>query len=404
MRDMVPSRTTQDMPLDAPCLPSSARSQRSGAPFDLCPGEPIKGTPYLIEAPMACGGMGEIYEATHMMLGRRVVLKVLHERYARREDLARRLFEEARLLASIRHDNLVDVIDLGILPGDGRPYFVMEHLSGHDLRVELSRTGALPAPLAVDIVLQILEGLGQLHARGVIHRDIKPENVFLCHDGTVKVLDLGVAKVLGDDARVTHPGTSLGTPRAMAPEQCQGRAVDARTDLYAVGLVLYEIVAGRGPFDEIKDLDALSYAHCVRRPPRPSRFAPLPIPAAIESVILRALAKSPSARFPSAEAMARALESAIASTARSTLPEFVDMRPTLLLRSPFTQEDPTPGPVVSTAVIPTFSRWGLEPSRGALPAAMLALVVATLALGITLGKLVPQGGSAREPPEAAQAR
>jgi serine/threonine protein kinase len=181
----------------------------------------------------------------------------------------------------------------------------MELLTGRDLRGELRRLGVLSVPAALDLVAQALDGLEVVHRAGVIHRDLKLENLFLCADGSLKVLDFGIAERVGSSA----PGRGVvGTARCMAPEQHASGVVDARTDIYAMGLVLYELVAGRGPFDELRGRDhAMRYAHCERRPPPPSTFAPQEVPTSVEEVILKAIAKRPEQRFQSAAEMAAVL-------------------------------------------------------------------------------------------------
>jgi len=269
-------------------------------------GHPVAGTPYVVVRFLGQGGMGEVYEVEHRELGRRCVLKVLHRNHGGRHDLAARMRAEARTLAAMRHPNLVDVFDLGVT-GDARPFFAMELLSGRDLKSELARVGVMAVPAALGLVAQALEGLGAAHAAGVIHRDVKLENLFLCDDGTLKVLDFGIAKSPDGDGLTGTRGVA-GTPRTMAPEQCKADAVDPRTDLYATGLVLYELVAGRGPFDELCGNDhALRFAHCMRAAPPPSHLAPQPIPRGIDAAILRAIAKSPDERFQTAAEMADAL-------------------------------------------------------------------------------------------------
>ncbi len=267
-------------------------------------GERVPGTPWIVVRPLGKGGVGEVFEVEHALLGRRAALKVLLESNAERHGLAERIADEGRILARVRHDNLVEVQDLGLLSSDGRPYLVLELLEGRDLRAERGRVGVLSVPTTLAIAAQILGGLGALHHAGFVHRDIKLENLFLCDDGRVKILDLGAAEPTSGCEGPGARGASLGTPRTMAPEQSTGKLVDGRADLYALGLVLYELLAGRGPFDDIKDLEALRFAHLERIPAPPSFFAPQPIPEALDAWILRALAKHPDDRFPSAEAMA----------------------------------------------------------------------------------------------------
>ena len=292
-------------------LPEQAEAPAVPARFE--PGERLAGTPYIVTRLVGQGGMGEVYEVEHAQLGRRAALKVLHRNHRDRPDLAARLREEARLLARLRHENLVEVFDLGVT-ADGRPYFAMPLLRGRDLREELNRAQALPPGVAMALAVQALDGLAAAHAAGLVHRDVKLENLFLEEDGTLKVLDFGIAKTVGEgDLERTAPGAPPGTPRNMAPEQCRGTRVDARADLYAVGLVLYELCAGRGPFDDLRgDGHALRFAHGVRRPLPPSRWSPYALGPAVDAVILRALAKAPEDRFQTATEMAAALRGLLA--------------------------------------------------------------------------------------------
>lgn len=297
--------------------PLFGRARRS-APARACslrPGDLVAGPRLVVAKPLGRGGMGEVYEAEHPELGRRFAIKVLHRELHDRPDLAARIIEEARILGRIQHPNVVQVFDLGAT-ADGRPYFVMELLPGRDLRAEIQRRGALPPVEALSLVEQALAGLGAAHAAGVVHRDVKLENLALADDGALKVIDFGVARLARRaGAFRTAADAVVGTPRSMAPEQCSpGGEVDARADLYAMGLVLYELLTGRGPFDELRGhIDAIRFAHCDRPPPPPSRFAKRPVPPEVERVILRALEKDPARRFQSAAEMAAALRRARAA-------------------------------------------------------------------------------------------
>ncbi|XXX75327.1 serine/threonine-protein kinase [Sorangium sp. So ce134] len=273
----------------------------------LAEGESLPGTPYVVVRLLGQGGMGEVYEVEHRELGRRFAVKLLHRSHAGRGDLSARMRAEARSIARLRHPSLPEVFDLGALDG-GRPYFAMELLEGRDLRTELARLGVVAVPTALRLVLQALSALSLAHAAGIVHRDLKLENLFLCDDGTLKVLDFGVAKLLHAGASLTAPDAVIGSPRTMAPEQCAARPIDPRADIYAMGLVLYELVAGRGPFDELRGRrDALRFAHCEQEAPPPSRFAPQPIPADLDRLILRAIAKAPEHRFQTAADMEAAV-------------------------------------------------------------------------------------------------
>ncbi|HSC86909.1 MAG TPA: serine/threonine-protein kinase, partial [Polyangiaceae bacterium] len=241
-------------------------------------GQLVPGTPYEILGLIGVGGMGTVYEVLHRELGRRFVLKLLHERLAARSDLGSRMKNEWTALAGLSHPNIVQVTDAGYAPG-GLPYYVMEKLEGSTVGQLLRERGRLSVGLAARITLDVLSGLAAAHERGVIHRDIKPQNVFVLLDGRAKVLDFGIAQMSAQAARVvTAAGVAVGTPRYMAPEQAEGRRVDGRADIYAVALVLYEMLLGRGPFAEIRDPNQLVMAHIARTPERIERLAPeLPV-------------------------------------------------------------------------------------------------------------------------------
>jgi serine/threonine-protein kinase len=259
------------------------------------------------------GGMGEVVEAEHLELRKRVVVKLLRPELAAAPELSQRMHIEARSLAAVVSPHVVQVHDFG-QTSDGRPYMVMERLVGRTLAAELAERGALPLAEAIGYVIEVLAGLDAAHAMGIVHRDIKPENVFLCDPSrdtprTVKILDFGIAKVssVAVDCHgpalphlATEKGTFVGTPRVVSPEQARGQPVDPRTDLYSVGLLLYTLVAGRGPFADLRDAVTLLRAHVQEHPAPPSRYAPQPLPSMVDTAILRALEKRPEDRFQSA--------------------------------------------------------------------------------------------------------
>jgi serine/threonine-protein kinase len=287
-------------------------------PSPAAPADPLCGTPYAATRLIGQGGMGEVFAAVHTGLNKPVVVKLLHERMAHDPRFADRLRVEAQALAAVVSEHVVNVTDLGKTPG-GRPYLVMDRLEGRSLRQEIDARGTLPVGEAIAIVVQILKGLSAAHRLGIIHRDVKPDNVFLCVDPAgqkpplVKVLDFGIAKVRdagGVAAPVraaqfpTEEGVLVGSPRFVAPEQVRFQPVDARTDVYAVGLVLYTILAGRGPFAHAGDMLDLLNAHASEAPEPPSRYAAQAISPELDRAILRAIAKQPDHRFASAEAFA----------------------------------------------------------------------------------------------------
>jgi len=289
----------------------------------------LAATPYRVLRSLGGGAMGDVFEADHVGMGKTVVVKVMRAEFAQRPDIVDRMRIEGQALARLAHPNVVPVLDLG-WTGDGRPFVVMERLVGRTLEEELRERGSLPFAEAIDRVIGALAGLGAAHAIGIVHRDVKLANLFVCDgpDGrpVVKVLDFGLAKVIAGGHRAalapaplvfpTAEGMLVGTPRYVSPEQALGRAVDLRTDLYAIGVVLYCLVAGRGPFDHHKTASAVIKAQIAEVPLSPSRHASQPIPAALDAAVDRALAKRPEERFASAAELA----SALAQIARSPGP------------------------------------------------------------------------------------
>jgi serine/threonine-protein kinase len=256
---------------------------------------------------LAQGGMGTVYAGIHPQIHKRVAIKVISTTFASSEELAARLLREAQVVNRIRHPSLVDIFAFGQLPG-GRPYLVMELLEGEPLSARLGR-GPLPLAELKAIFAQLLDALGAAHEAGVVHRDLKPENIFLCRgrgEPLVKILDFGLAKDQGSGTPpMTRTGIAMGTPTFMSPEQCRGKGVDHRSDLYAVGVILYEAVTGQPPFRAESVLDLLNQ-HLSEAPEPPGRRAA--IPPALDALILKALEKPPERRFQSAQEMLAALQ------------------------------------------------------------------------------------------------
>ncbi len=258
--------------------------------------------------------MGQVYLAVHPDIGRRAAVKVLPAGDATDPEIASRFLTEARAANAIRHPNIVDIYDLGVLP-NGAPYIVMEYLEGETLTQALRR-GPLELEDAVDWSCQVAEALSAAHAGDVVHRDLKPDNLFLIPDAhrlgkrQVKVLDFGIAKLQRrqlEQLHKTRTGSLLGTPLYMSPEQCMSQKdIDARTDVYSLGVILYEMVTGRRPFDG-EGVYAVISMHINEPPPPPSTLRP-GLPAMLEAVILKALAKAPGDRQPSMAVLHSELE------------------------------------------------------------------------------------------------
>jgi len=323
----------------APCGPARPRSE-SGATVSLkalsqAPtGEsmyravdPLVGATvgsFRIVRPLGRGGMGSVYLAEHPVIGSKVAIKFLHESMAANADLVGRFYDEARAVNLIGHENIVGIFDLALLPPN-RYYIVMEYLEGQTLSSML-RSGPVAQGAVLDILVQLCDALSCAHERGVVHRDLKPDNVFVLRrrgrEHFVKLVDFGIAKLRDAPAGShTAAGMIVGTPEYMAPEQCDNRSIDARTDVYALGVMAYQLATGRLPFAGTS-IAQLLLAH-LKEPPPPPRGVKPAIPAALEAVILRALEKRPEDRFPDMAAFGRALfavQEALARPAEAAAP------------------------------------------------------------------------------------
>lgn len=262
---------------------------------------------YRIEARLGSGGMGDVYRATRVFIGDAVAIKFLHPHLAADPNAAERFRHEAVTATKLRHRNVVALYDVGISAVYNVPYLLMELAEGLTLRQILNQRRILPLDFAVSAVAQICAGLEEAHRLGIIHRDIKPENIVANQTATgwhVKVLDFGIAK-LTDDAggNLTQDGTALGTPQYMSPEQCMGEALDARSDVYSVGIVLYEMLCGTVPFKSAA-ASAVAVYHVQTAPPPPRAINP-DITPEVEMVILRALSKSRDMRQRASQMLAQ---------------------------------------------------------------------------------------------------
>lgn len=263
---------------------------------------------YVLDRPLGAGGMGSVWVAVQEGLGRRVALKVIHANFAMDTNIASRFKREARIAASFNHPSIVPVTDFGV--HDGRPYLVMDLLEGESMDELLNREGRLSVDRCAFLAVQILAGLEAAHAKGVIHRDLKPDNVFVTTSSGVgdiaRLLDFGIARLSDTSApKMTSTGQVLGTPAYMAPEQAKGMPVDARSDLYAVGVILYEALSGRVPF-EADNYHQLMFAVVEEQPKSLADMRP-DLESEFVAIVERAMSKSPEQRFESALAMREAL-------------------------------------------------------------------------------------------------
>ncbi|HEX2044783.1 MAG TPA: protein kinase [Gaiellaceae bacterium] len=271
---------------------------------------------YELEELVGEGGMSTVFRARDTVLERRVALKVLHEHHARDPEYVERFRREARAIARLAHPNIVTVIDRG--QWRGRQFIVFEHVSGETLKDLVAREGPLPVDRALSLAHQVARALAFAHDAGIVHRDVKPQNVLVDADGAAKVMDFGIARSLDPDDELTQTGTLLGTSDYISPEQASGARVDERSDQYSLGVLLYELLTGEVPYPG-PNLMAVAVRHL--RDPVPSVRARRPgVPPRVDAIIGRAMAKRPTDRFPSMEAMTAALEASLAEARPLSVP------------------------------------------------------------------------------------
>ena len=258
---------------------------------------------YRILQKLGEGGMGVVYKAVDTSLDRVVAIKALNAELAGNPELEQRFRNEAKAQANLNHPNLATIFAFFV--NGGRPWMVLEFIEGETLEQTIFRRGPIPSQESVPLFRQALLGLGYAHRMGIVHRDIKPSNLMVNQQGTVKVMDFGIAKVMGSRG-MTRTGTHMGTAFYMSPEQVLNRGVDIRSDVYSLGITLYELLSGRVPFESDSDYEIMT-AHVNTPPPLPSRFYPY-IPKGIENAVLKAVAKNPDDRFQTVEEFGSALE------------------------------------------------------------------------------------------------
>ena len=366
---------------------------------DALVGKVIAGR-FKIEELIGQGGLGKVYRARHLALDRIVCLKMLKTALLEDPTLVGRFEREAKAASRLNHPNGIQVLDFGRNEADGSLYIVMEYVQGKDLRIVLRDEWPLPEERLCNIMAQALDALAEAHAHSVIHRDLKPENIMVeerrDHSDFVKVLDFGIAKILDSDAPgLTRNDVVCGTPQYMAPEQATGSALDARCDLYAVGVILYQMTTGQLPFDGQNSMEVLTrHVNELPVPPR-TRQPDAPISEAMEGLILRALAKDPANRPQSAEEFRRLLLDVPKKRA-----------PVEVIAAPATE--PSAAPLTPPAIPPLVSDAGglraRQRSRRVALGAGGAAIVAVLAAGAALRprKGAPAPGVSAASPVTAQ--
>ncbi|MCC3766416.1 protein kinase, partial [Streptomyces sp. UNOC14_S4] len=292
------------------------------------------------------GGMASVHLAYDTVLDRQVAIKTLHTELGREASFRERFRREAQAVAKLTHTNIVSVFDTGEddLDGSTMPYIVMEYVEGQPLRsvldADIRQYGAMPTEKALKVTADVLAALEVSHEMGLVHRDIKPGNVMVTKRNVVKVMDFGIARAMQSGVTsMTQTGMVVGTPQYLSPEQALGRGVDARSDLYSVGIMLFELLTGRLPFDADSPL-AIAYAHVQEEPVAPSTIN-RSIPPAVDALVARALKKNPNERFPNAESMRDECARVVGTAQSAASPVIVSGGPA-----------PRSGAGVSSAVFP----------------------------------------------------
>jgi eukaryotic-like serine/threonine-protein kinase len=327
---------------------------------------------YRLDALLAEGGMGAVYRATHVMLGKTVAIKLIRSAIVASPEIVRRFQREARAATALNHPNIVTVYDLGQTP-DGTLYIAMEFIDGPSLKAVIQSGRAIPPARTISILRQVASALSTAHRHNIVHRDLKPHNIMLAEgsDGSevAKLVDFGIAKTFDEATQLTNVGSALGTPYYMSPEQIDGRNVDARADIYALGIILYEMLVGEVPFAD-QSTPAVLVKQLKERPIRPS-LRNAAVPPALEEIALRCLEKEPEQRYQTADAFAAALNEAAATIDASAPAADVTLptpRPTTA--APL----PPPGAASSEPTFVTPVKTAEPPPAGAMPASAAASI------------------------------
>jgi serine/threonine-protein kinase len=324
---------------------------------------------WIVVRKLAGGGFGTVYEVRHRATDQRAALKLLHAHLVRSAEVVARFEREAQVIGRLRHPNVVELVAVG-LSDDGRPYLCMELLDGEDLHAIVSRGGPLGGPAALAVLEPVCDALAAAHALGIIHRDVKASNVLVCRGEPRRIvlLDFGIAKLSDAFAvELTASHQALGTPACMAPEQVNGRTIDARTDVYALGTLAFFLLTGRMPFED-PSLTMTQYLHLHAKRPRVSAAAP--VPPRIDDVVARAMAIEPAERFSDPLSMLAALRSALRDTAPVAAVEIADAAAIL---------------VAVREVSGSLDEAVLTDLEAVLPAAERALAAAGFPLALDLG-------------------
>jgi serine/threonine protein kinase len=355
-------------------------------PKDPFLGREILNGQFQILEKVGTGGMGSVYKASQPAMNRMVAIKILHPKLAGRKDLTSRFRREARAMSQLSHPNTVKVFMYGELEDDGSLYIVMEMLEGRNLNQTVRKGGPLPLERAIPILVQVCGALQEAHDLGIVHRDLKPENIFLCTQGGMvdypKVLDFGLAKVTERQMQpgsviLTQEGMVFGTPEFMSPEQAQGKTLDARSDIYSLAVILYEVLTGKLPFSARTPMEYIQKHVMEQAIPLNQRVPERKFPEGLEIVLTKALAKKPDERYQSAAEFGEALRS-YGGAAAAALPAIRVAGPHAVVERALS---PAPPPAV-----PEKSSGSLGLLIGVAAACLLAGVVIAVVVMRTLGR------------------
>ena len=382
--------------------PSSLDAIESATPppsrVDPYIGKTIDGR-YLVERLLGEGGMGVVYAARHKVIDKRVAIKILRGEKATDHELNERFLQEARAASAIGNPHIIDISDFGQLP-DGSTYFVMEFLDGKSLTdVMTDAKGPVPVPRLCHIAKQIAQGLAAAHAASIIHRDLKPDNVMLVKRGNerdfVKVLDFGIAKVGGGSKKMTRAGSVFGTPHYMSPEQAAGATVDHRTDVYALGVILYEMASGKVPFDADNFMGILTQ-HMYKAPVPIRALVPeVDVPPGLDAIVLKCLTKKPEGRYGSMEELAVDLEKLEKGLLPDAVQEMMARSGGFNVPADYFRSAGMPEPVPASPPLPV-RRWPLY-------AVIAAVGTGVAAMGVVVIARTTSSGAQTRPPITAVA-